>query len=120
MKNVACVALSKHVVVHSQGLIRSFMVFTSNQVMVLSSPLVYNNSIFLNRILIPSSAMVTGEMIVTSNGEGPCNQPVLVSAQPWKSFENLQCIHATFQHLNASGTAFMATLSFKNLNYINK
>lgn len=92
--------------VHSQGLTRGFIVFTSNhvEVLVLFSPFVCNGSIFPNRILIPSSTMVTGEMIVTENGESPCNQPIPVSAQPWESFENLRCIHATFQHLNASGT----------------
>ncbi|TSY83930.1 6-phosphofructo-2-kinase/fructose-2,6-bisphosphatase 2 [Bagarius yarrelli] len=53
----------------------------------------------------PSSAMVTEEMRVTDNTDGPCNQPPQIprSAQPWNSLKNLRCIHATFQHLNASG-----------------
>ncbi|XP_017305708.1 cytokine-inducible SH2-containing protein [Ictalurus punctatus] len=60
----------------------------------------------VQRIAILPSVMVTGEMRVTDNAEvseGPCNQPVSRSAQPWDSFENLRCIHATFQHLYASG-----------------
>ncbi|KAF4093672.1 hypothetical protein AMELA_G00004350 [Ameiurus melas] len=60
----------------------------------------------VQRIPILPSVMVTGEMRVTENAEvseGPCNQPVSLSAQPWDSFENLRCIHATFQHLYASG-----------------
>lgn len=70
-----------------------------------SSPFVNNKFICSHRTPIPSLAMVTGEMRVTENTEDPCNQPVPVSAQPWESFENLRCIHATFQQLNASGTA---------------
>ncbi|KAM9444388.1 cytokine inducible SH2-containing protein b [Clarias gariepinus] len=60
----------------------------------------------VKRIPIPPSAMVTGEMRVTDNlevSEAPCNQLVPVSVQSWDSFDNLRCIHATFQHLNASG-----------------
>lgn len=94
--------------VHSQGLTHGFMVFASNQFMVLSSPFVNKRFIFPNRIAILPSVMVTGEMRVTDNAEvseGPCNQPVSRSAQPWDSFENLRCIHATFQHLYASGKA---------------
>lgn len=52
--------------------------------------------------------MVTGEMRVTDSAEvseGPCNHPVTGSDQRWDSFENLRCVHATFQQLNASGTA---------------
>lgn len=93
---------------HSQGLTHCFMLFNSNQAMVLSSAFVDNRFIFPYRIPNLPSEMVTGEMRVADNAEvseGPCNQLVPSSAQPWDSFENLRCIHATFQHLNASGTA---------------
>lgn len=72
-------------------------------------PFVNIRFVFPNRIPIPPSAMVTGEMRVTDNlevSEAPCNQLVPVSVQSWDSFDNLRCIHATFQHLNASGIAY--------------
>ncbi|KAI5614457.1 cytokine-inducible SH2-containing protein isoform X1 [Silurus asotus] len=63
-------------------------------------------NVFTCRIPVLPSAMVTGDMRVTDRTEvpeGPCNLSASGSAQPCASFENLRCIHATFQQLNASG-----------------